>query len=101
MPTIVGELKIDREIYQMRKTLGIFAAMAILPLAACDQSVEEAQGDLAEQELESTEDVLEEEADLADAMGDETAEEVIDEQADAMGEAADDAEAMAEGETEY
>lgn len=85
----------------MRKTLGILAAMAILPLAACDQSVEEAQGDLAEQQMESTEDVLEEEADLADAMGNEAAEEVIDENADAMGEAADEAEALAEGETGY
>ncbi|MBU0669048.1 MAG: hypothetical protein KKE77_01850 [Alphaproteobacteria bacterium] len=85
----------------MRKTLGILAAMAILPLAACDQSVEEAEGDLAEQQLESTEDVLEEEADLADAMGDEAAEETLDAEADAMGEAADDAEAAVEGETEY
>ncbi|MEP2725615.1 hypothetical protein [Roseibium sp.] len=85
----------------MRKTLGILAAMAILPLAACDQSVEDAEGDLAEQQLESTEDVLEEEADLADAMGDEVAEETLDAEADAMGEAADDAEAAVEGETEY
>lgn len=61
-----------------------------LTLAGCEQTVDEAQDDLAEQRLESEEDVIEEQADLQDEMGNETASEALDERADAMGEAADD-----------
>lgn len=60
-----------------------------LSLAGCDQGVGDAQEDLAEQRLESREDVIEEEADLQEEMGNEAASDDLDERADAMGEAAD------------
>jgi hypothetical protein len=74
----------------------VTAAFGMAALAACGQSPEEATGDLAEQEMLSQEDVLEEEADVAEAVGDEAQEEALDEQADAMGDAAGEAEDMAE-----
>ena len=70
----------------MKKIVAVAAAFALAPLAAC---ADNAQEELAEQELESQEDVLEEQADLADEMGMEGQEEMLDDQADAMGEAAD------------
>lgn len=80
----------------MKTGIGILATICLASLAACEQSTEEATGDLAEQEMLAEEDVLEEEADLADAMGEEAQEEALDEQADAMGDAAGTAEEMAE-----
>ena len=73
----------------MKKIVAVAAALALAPLAACGGSAEE---DLESQELESQEDILEEEADLADEMGNEAEEEMLDDQADAMGEAADEVE---------
>jgi len=73
----------------MRKIIAVAAVLAFAPLAACSESPEEAQEEVAQQQLESSEDVIEEQADLAEAMGDEATEETLDEQADAMGEAAD------------
>ncbi len=70
----------------MKKIVAVAAAAALVSLSACADTAEE---ELAEQELESTEDVMEEQADLADEMGMEGQEEVLDERADAMGEAAD------------
>ncbi|MCR9179327.1 MAG: hypothetical protein NXH71_03735 [Erythrobacteraceae bacterium] len=73
----------------------VVAGMAIwlgaigLSFAGCDQSVGDAQEDLAETTYEAKEDVIEEEADLQEALGNDTASEVLDERADAMGEAAD------------
>jgi hypothetical protein len=74
----------------------VTAAFGVAALAACEQSPEEAAGDLAEQEMLSQEDVLEEEADVAEAVGDQAQEEALDEQADAMGDAAGEAEDAAE-----
>ncbi len=78
------------------KTVAIVAsALAVSALGACSQSPEEAAGDLAEQQMESQEDVLQEEADLAGAMG-EAQEDALDEQADAVGDAAGEAGEAAE-----
>jgi hypothetical protein len=80
----------------MKIVTGVIAALGIAALAACGESPEEAAGDLAEQEMLSQEDILEEEADLAEAVGNEAQEEALDEQADAMGDAAGEAEDAAE-----
>lgn len=80
----------------MKTTAITFIAIGFLGLSACSESPQEASGDLAEQQMESREDVLEEQADLAEAMGNETQEEVLDERADAMGDAAGEAEEAAE-----
>lgn len=80
----------------MKFSVGVMAIFGLAALAACQQSPEEAAGDVAEQEMLSQEDVLEEEADLAEAMGDEAREEALDERADAMGDAAGTAEERAE-----
>lgn len=69
----------------MKKILIAFASAGTLALAACGTPAEEAE----EQRLESQEDILEEEADMADDMGMEAESEMLDDQADAMGEAAD------------
>jgi hypothetical protein len=80
----------------MKFATGVIATFGLAALAGCNQDPEEAAGDLAEQEMLSQEDVLEEQADLAEAMGDEAREETLDERADAMGDAAGEAEDMAE-----
>ena len=75
------------------KTVTLAAsAFAFAALGACSESEQEAQEDLTEQAYESQEDVLEEQADLAEAQGDEVAEEALDAEADAMGEMGDQAE---------
>lgn len=71
----------------MKKFAIAFAGVSALALAACGP--QEAAEDLQEQQLESQEDILEEEADLADELGMEGREEMLDAEADAMGEMAD------------
>jgi hypothetical protein len=80
--------------YSMKfKSIALVAStVAFMALGACSESEQEAQEDLVEQQYESAEDVLEEEADLAEAQGAEVQEEVLDAQADAMGEMGDEAE---------
>ena len=63
------------------------AAAGALALTACGP--QEAAEEVQEQEYEAQEDILEEEADLADEMGNEAQEEMLDDQADQMGEMAD------------
>lgn len=79
--------------------LSALGAVGVLALGACDQSPQEAAGDAAEQEMLSKEDNLQEQADIAGAVGNEAREEALDERADAMGDAAGDAEDAAEART--
>ncbi|KPQ22601.1 MAG: hypothetical protein HLUCCX21_06075, partial [Porphyrobacter sp. HL-46] len=62
-----------RTIAKMPATAGMVMGIGAigLSLAGCDQGVEDAQEDLAEQRLESREDVIEEKADLQEEMGNE------------------------------
>ena len=81
----------------MKKIVAVLAALALTPLAAaCGDN---AQEELAEQELESAEDITEERADVAEEMGNEAAEEALDAEADAYGEAADNVDMPAADET--
>ncbi len=67
-----------------------------LILVACSESPEDAAGDLAKQKMESQEDVLEEQADLAKSLGNEAQQEALDKRADSIGDAAGEAENAAE-----
>lgn len=78
------------------KLSSVITAALGLSLAACNQSPEGAAGDLAEQKVLSQEDVLQEEADIAGAVGNEVREESLDDRADAMGDAAEDSKEAAE-----
>ena len=79
----------------MNKIIAVAAATSLMSLAACGQEPEEAQADIAEQQVEAQEDIMEERADLQESMGNEGAADAMDDQADAMGEMRED-DAMAE-----
>ncbi len=68
-------------------------AATVLALGACNQSPANEKADLAQQNLESQEDMIEKQADVAAANGMEAQSEALDAKADAMGEAADNVDA--------
>lgn len=74
----------------MKKIAFAFAAAGAIALTACGP--QDAAEDIQEQELESQEDILEEEADMADEMGMEAEEEMLDDRADAIGDMEDELE---------
>lgn len=89
-----------RKVRDMKTITGAIAALCLTSLAACGQSPEEAAGDLAEEEISSRQDVVEEEADLAGALGNDQREDALDEHADRLGDVVDDATETAEARME-
>ncbi len=71
----------------MKKFAIAFAGISALAIAACGP--QDAAEDVAEEQFEAQEDILEEQADLADEMGNEAESDMLDAQADAAGEMAD------------
>ncbi|WP_431470670.1 hypothetical protein [Sphingosinithalassobacter sp. LHW66-3] len=74
------------------KTFATIAAAATFALLSACGNEQDAAGDVAEQQMQSAEDVLEEKADLADERGNEMQEERLDAAADAVGDASGDVE---------